>query len=151
MPKELDFENLRLCLDRYQANHLYIRLKGSHGGGVKINEKIGSRTLDFRKDWTGLYFLIDSKEVFHFKLESYGKGFLIAYERFENVDGIERIVVMSKNENPDDPTLPEPKYSVLRSVIDSHLLEIAFNGKMPIKFHSWWNKKAEWKYWTISK
>ncbi|MEA3514766.1 MAG: hypothetical protein U9R34_04780 [Nanoarchaeota archaeon] len=37
MPKELDFENLRLCLDNYQSDFLYIRLVGSMGGEVGID------------------------------------------------------------------------------------------------------------------
>ena len=36
------------------------------GGTVKVNEKLHARTLDFRKDKSGLYMLIDSNEIFHF-------------------------------------------------------------------------------------
>ena len=43
MPKKLDFKNLRLCLDNYSADFLYIRLVGSAGGTVKINEKLKRR------------------------------------------------------------------------------------------------------------
>ena len=54
MPKKLDFKNLRLCIDNYSANFLYIRLVGSAGGTVKVNEKLEGRTLNFRKDRSGL-------------------------------------------------------------------------------------------------
>ena len=81
MPKKLDFKNLRLCLDNHSADFLYIRLVGSAGGTVKINEKLEGRKLDFRKDKSGLYLFIDSSDVFHFPLNDYQKGFSLAYER----------------------------------------------------------------------
>ena len=78
MPKKLDFKNLRLCLDNYSADFLYIRLVGSAGGTVKINEKLEGRALDFKKDKAGLYLLIDSNDMFHFPLDDYQKGFSLA-------------------------------------------------------------------------
>jgi len=150
-PKELDFENLRFCLDNYKANYLYIRLKGASGGDVKVNEKLGDKKLDFKKDKSGLYMLVDSNDVFHFPLKSYDKGFTLAYERFEIKDNIERKIIYPINDVPDNPNLPNPKNSVLMNVLDNHLLEIAFDGKIRIKFHSWWDKELNWKYWTIDK
>src|SRR3989339_373412 len=90
MPKKLDFKNLRLCLDNYSPTFIYIRLVGSMGGTVKVNEKL------------------------------------------------------------EDPNLPEPQKSTLRSVLDDHLIEIDFEGRINLKFHSWWDKPY-WKYWTIDK
>ena len=29
-------------------------------------------------------------------------------------------------------------------------MEISFEGRINLKFHSWWNKPY-WKYWTIDK
>src|SRR3989344_6875730 len=81
MPKRLDFKNLRLCLDNYPADFLYIRLVGSRGGTVKVNESLEGRRLDFRKDKSGLHLLIDLNEVFHFPLKDHQKGFSLAYER----------------------------------------------------------------------
>ncbi len=151
MPKELDFENLRLCLDNYTADLLYIRLIGSMGGAVKVNEGLESKTLDFRKDKSGLYMLIDSNEVFRFSLKDYQKGFSLAYERIEPTeDGIGRRVILSHGIDPYSPNLPEPKRSFLRTVLDDHLMEIFFEGRVNLKFHSWWDKPY-WKYWTIDK
>lgn len=151
MPKELDFENLRLCLNDYTANFLYIRLVGSMGGTVKVNQNMGDKTLDFRKDKSGLYMLIDSKKVFHFPLKDYQKGFSLAYERIEPTeDSIGRIVMLSHRIDPYDPSLSEPKRSFLRTVLDDHLMEIFFEGRVNLKFHSWWDK-PDWKYWTIDK
>ena len=151
MPKELDFENLRLCLDNYFPDFLYIRLIGSMGGTVKVNEKLKGRILDFKKDKSGLYMLIDSNEEFHFPLEAYQKGFSLAYERIEPTkDGVGRMVMLSHGVDPYDPNLPEPRRSFLRNVLDYHLIEIFFEGRINLKFHSWW-KKPHWKYWAIDK
>jgi hypothetical protein len=154
MPKELDFENLRLCLDNFKVDHLFIRLKGSSGGTVKVNENLDNKILDFRRDSSGLYFLIDSEEVFHFPLNDYNseysKGFSLAYERIEPTeDGIGRMVMLGTGIDPYDSDLPEPRSSFLRHVLDDHLLEIFFKGRIDLKFHSWW-QEPHWKYWTIA-
>ncbi len=151
MPKRLDFKNLRLCLDNYPADFLYVRLVGSMGGTVKVNENLEGRTLDFRKDKSGLYLLIDSKEKFHFPLKNYQKGFSLAYERIEPTkNGIGRMVMLSYGIDPYDPNLPEPRRSFLRTALDDHLMEIFFKSRVNLKFHSWWIK-PHWKYWTIDK
>lgn len=151
MPKELDFQNLRLCLDNYSPEFLYIRLVGSMGGTVKINARLEDRTLDFKKDESGLYMIVDSDEVFHFPLKEYHKGFSLAYERIEPTeDGIGRMVMLSHGIDPYDSNLPEPRKSTLRIILDDHLMEIDFQGRINIKFHSWW-EKPHWKYWTIDK
>jgi len=79
MPRELDFENLRLCLDNYEAIRLFIRDCGGiredgkyhPQGRVKISEDLEGKTLDFLKDDSGLYLLVDSNEVFHFPLKNH--------------------------------------------------------------------------------
>jgi hypothetical protein len=151
MPKKLDFENLRLCLDDYSADFLYIRLVGSRGGTVKVNESLEGKALNFKKNKSGLRLLIDLAEVFHFPLKEYQKGFSLAYERIEPTEnGIGRMIMLSEGIDPYDPNLPEPRRSILRTVLDGHLMEIFFEGRVNLKFHSWW-KKPHWKYWTIDK
>ncbi|MDP2925382.1 MAG: hypothetical protein Q8N99_03355 [Nanoarchaeota archaeon] len=146
MPKKLDFKNLRKCLDNYKAESIYIRLVGSSGGTVKVDEGLESKTLDFKKNKSGLHMLIDDLEVFHFPLKDYGKGFSLGYER---IDEKHRMVMLSTGIDPDDPDLPEPTRSILRTVLDYHLMEIYFEGKISLKFHSWWIE-PHWKYWTIA-
>lgn len=149
MPKELDFDNLRLCLDKYRPDFLFIRLVGSHGGTVKVSENLRGRALDFRKNAGGLRVLIGANEVFHFPLKDYQKGFSLAYERVQPTeDGIGRLVMLSTGIDPYDHELPEPRKSVLRTVLDGHLMEIFFEGRVHLKFHSWW-EKPHWKYWTV--
>ena len=160
LPKELDFEHLRLCLDNYHPEQLYIRDCGGYHNGkyslhglTKVNETLEGRTLDFHKNESGLHLLLDAKEIFHFSLQDYDentKGFSVAYERIEMIDGYERQIMLGRGTNPYDVQLPEPRKSILRHDLDRHLLEITFKGRINLKFHSWW-KKPYWKYWKIVK
>ena len=149
---------MRFCLDNYNPIFLYIRDCGGiredgkfHGEGkTKVRAELFDKTLDFRRDNSGLYIFIDSKEVFHFPLRYYHKGFSLAYERIEpSEDGIGRMVMLSRGVDPYDPDLPEPRKSTLRTILDNHLMEIDFEGRVNLKFHSWWDKESDWKYWTI--
>lgn len=155
LPKSLDFEHLRFCLATYEPEWLFIRLVGSKGGEVKVDEDLEGRTLDFQHDETGLSLLIDSKEIIHFPLEDYAKeyskGFTLAYERIlPTEDGIGRMVMLSTGINPYDKRLPEPRRSILRHDLDWHLVEISFKGRIHLKFHSWF-QEPHWKYWTVMK
>lgn len=63
-------------------------------------------------------------------------------------NSVGRMVILSQGVDPYDHDLPEPKRLFLRIVLDNHLMEIFFNGRVNLKFHSWWIK-PHWKYWTI--
>ncbi len=155
MPIELDFENLRYCIDNYSPTFMYIRDCGgvradgkySCQGMSKVREELTDKTLDFRKDTSGLHIIVDSDDLFCFPLEDYPKGFSVAYERIEPI-GIGRMIMLSRGIDPYDPKLPEPTTSTLRTVIDDHFMEIRFEGRIHLKFHSWL-EKPHWKYWTI--
>ena len=67
-----------------------------------------------------------------------------------NKDGIGRLVMLSQGIDPYDSNLPKPEKSTLGTVLDYHLMEIDFKGRVNLKFHSWLNKPF-WKYWTIDK
>ena len=158
MPKELDFGNLRKCIDNFEADRLFIRLIGAKTIGktkeeveaVKVVENLEGRKLDFKKNENNLYMLVDGEKKFHFSLKNYQKGFSLAYERIiPTEDRIGRMVILQTGINPDDPDLPEPRRSFLRNVLDDHLIEIFFKGRIPLKFHSWWSKDKTWKYWTV--
>ncbi|MFH0798232.1 MAG: hypothetical protein V1906_02355, partial [Candidatus Woesearchaeota archaeon] len=128
---------------------IYIRLMGSLGGTVKVNEGLEGRILDFKKNRSGLRIYIDSEEVFHFPLKDYEKGFSLAYERIEPTeDGIGRMVMLSHGIDPYDLKLPEPRRSFLRTVLDDHLMEIYFGGRVHLRFHSWLIK-PHFKYWAV--
>ncbi len=146
---EMNLQTLRFCLDNYVADELFIRLVGSKGGGIKVNEKIGKGKLDFKKDDAGLYFLIGSKEVFHFPWKDVGTragiGFSIAFER--SYPG-GREVALGTGIDPYDPKLPGPKRSALVECVDDHLLKIFFKGRIDLKFHSWY-QEPYWRYWEV--
>ena len=151
LPKRLDIRNLRLCLDNYTPTFLYIRVVGSLGGTEKVRERCEGRSLDFKKDRSGLRMIIDGNAVFHFPLKGYDKGFVLAYERFIQT-GVHTggMLHLSHGVDPYDPNLPEPTRSLLRIILDDHLMEIYFAGRVHLKFHSWL-KEPHWKYWTIRK
>lgn len=160
LPKRLDFKNLRLCLDNYPVDSLYIRDCGGHNpdgsyraqGLAKVNESLEEKDLNFKKDKSGLHLLIDNIKVFHFPLKDYEKGFSLAYERIEPTeDGIGRMVYLSTGIDPYDPNLPEPNRSFLRNIFDKHLIKIYFKGRIHLKFHSWRRIKPYWKYFTVIK
>ena len=161
MPKELDFENLRLCLDNYVAENIFIRdCRGIREDGKydpqglnKVNETLENKNLDFIKNESGLHLLIDTKEVCHFPLKSYGtrdgQGFSLAYERIQPTDdGVGRLVMLGRGEDPYDSKLLEPRRSCLRHTFDDHLIEIYFKGRIDLKFHSW-IEEPHWKFWTV--
>ena len=148
MPRDVDLENLRFCLDNLVTEDIFIRLMGSHGGTVKVKENLKNKKLDFNINSDKLYFFIDSREVFQFKLEKDDKGFAIEYNRYDPKNG--SMIILGAEEEPYDPKLPEPRYSTFRNVLDYHLIEIGFNGRIDLKFHSWW-REPHWKYWTVDK
>jgi hypothetical protein len=153
MPKELDFDNLGLCLDNYRAERLHIRRIGPQGGTSVVNESLEGRTLDFARDKDWIHLLIDDDEVFKFTLKShnneYANGFSLAYERFEKIEHGERLIMLSKGVDPYDHNLPEPRRSILRHELDQHTLEIYFKGRVHLKFHSLW-PELQRKYWTVT-
>lgn len=128
MPKELDFENLRCCLDNYAAKEVFVQTICTKGSETLVDENLKGRKLDFRKDYSGLYLFIDSKETLHFPLKQYDMGFSMIY----------------------DPK-PNSQKSMLRNFIDWKMFWIVFNEKIPLKFHSWRDEEMDLKYWTVDK
>ncbi len=156
IPKELDFDNLRLCIDNYDADRLFIRDCGGYEtdghyrvhGKRKVDEGLEGKALDFKKDDSDLYMLIDSEEVFHFTLDDHYKGFSLAYERYEDMGDYKRMVMLSHGVDPYDTKLPYPEKSLLRNIFNDHLIEIYFKSMVNLKFHSWY-EKPHFKYWII--
>jgi len=148
MKKEHDFDSLRYCLNNYKVNGIFIRLIGSMGGDTKVRTSLTSKLLDFKKDDSGLKFFIDSKEVMHFPLKDYTKGFSLQYERFHD-DG--RIFFYNGiPNNPNEKGLPKIENSIFRGALDWHLVEISFKDKIPLKKDGWLNKPYL-NYWRMDK
>ncbi len=157
MPRKLDFQNLRLCLENYQPTHLFIRDcgRGERVRGItKVSENLEGKTLTFRKNRSGLYLSVNSREIFHFPLEDYEnvhtRGFSLAYERVDATGEYEKELMLPTGVDPYDPNLPEPRQSFLRHDLDHHLLEIYFQGRVHLKFHSWM-QRPHFKYWKVVK
>ncbi len=140
MAKEDDLENLRLCLENYRTDQLYIREVASKGGSVKVNHIFNGEKLGFRKDSSGLSLIIDEEDIFCFPLKNYNKGFSLAYERH---DAEGHMIHLSRGVDPYDSNLPNPSSSILRNVIDEHLLEIYFEGRV--------NLRKEKGVWLVDK
>ena len=136
LPKLLDFEHLRFCLDNYIPEQIFIRLMGSMGGTEKVNEILEDKILNFRTDTKKIYFSIDDQDVIEFSLKNYLQSdfsFTLAYERIENTSKGERYLFLSHGKDPYDSSLLEPKKSILRHSMDWHLIEISFKGRINLE------------------
>lgn len=147
MLQKFDFENLRFCLDNYKPNHLFIRLTGSSGGKTKVSLVLEDQLLDFKKDGSGLHIFVNSDKIFSFPLREYLSGFSLGYER---IDKEGKMIMLGSGEDPYDPKFPEPHLSILRTVLDAHLMEISFPGRVNLKFDSFVNH-GYFKLWMIDK
>lgn len=149
LAKRLVYSDIKYCLANYTPERLFIRLVGSKGGTTKVRESLENKTLDVKKTPGGLSFLINGSEVFTYALDDIGKGFSLAYERLPNEKGV--IPCLPTGINPDDPKLPPVEISLFRSANMNYFLEIDFKGKIPLKFHSWNDKKIGWKSWCVDR
>ena len=132
MPRELDYQNVRKCLDNYVPTKIYLRLMASMGGTVKVDETLEGRTLDILEVDDNWSFLIDGSEVIRLSPRETRWGVSMAYEVTDG-NGCK---VYSTTIAPDDPAFPEAQESVLRYDLEWHLLEITFKGRIPLQFHS---------------
>jgi len=116
------------CLKNYEAINLFVRLRGSVGGDIKIDENLERKTLAVDEVLEGLSFLVDGKKIYvHEEDDFWKRRFSLAYD------------------TEDKPI------SVFRSANGNYLLEITFKGKIPLKFHSWMDEEAGWKYWVVDR
>jgi hypothetical protein len=163
LPPQKCYDMLTWALKNFAAESVYIRLVGSRGGTVKVNEPLERKRLSIKRRRDGLQILINSKEVFLFKTTSIrknsrisGKCWAIAYFRVDKQNRMHYASTGYPNlrepqyTGPDDPKLPEVKKTIFRAVNLDHLIEIVFSGKIPIKRT---NILAcgvkDWYYWEI--
>lgn len=158
MRKPKDLKNLKTCLDNYKPSQLYIRDCGGSNpdgsyriqGMTKVKEGLVGKVLSFEVKKDKLVTLIDDKEVFVFNdFKKRQKGWSLAYERTEQTPEGPRTVMLGTGINPYSKFLPEPDNSILRGLIDNHLMEITFPGRVELAFDGWFFK-PHWKYWKIS-
>lgn len=145
---KIAYGDIRFCLKVLEPEKIFIRNRGSHGGQVQLNENLLNRALNIQRIGQGLSIEIDGSEVFLFELDNLGKRFSLAYERV-NKDNSR--VCLSTGINPNDPNLPEPVYSFFRSANRHYLFELFFPGKIPLQYHSMFDKEAGWKHWKVDR
>lgn len=138
-PKEINYETLRKCLDYFIPKKIYIRMMGSRGGTVKVDESLEGRTLDVQEAYDRWSFLINGKEVISLNNDA-RLGISFMYEIGEGIP------IFTTDKTPDDPEFPEPQQTIMRYDLEWHLLEITFHGKIPIKPHS---KIQGYQYWEV--
>lgn len=157
MRKKDDLKNFKRALKFYKPTNIYIRDCGGTNpdgsfrchGLKKLNQDLESKVLQFEKLDNRLYACIDGIKVFTFdNFNKRYKGLSLAYERTEKTKDGPRMVMLSTGFNPYDCHLPEPDSSILRTIIDDHLMEITFPGRVNIQQDGWWIK-PHWLYWKI--
>lgn len=154
-----------LCdsLKYFQAENVFIRLAGSAGGTVKVNEDVREKTLSLKRRRNGLEIIIDGQTHFLFeqasqkKDEGTGKCWAVAFMRIDPNGRIHCASTGYPNHQepgilgPDDLQLPEVRQTIFRAVNWNHLIEIAFAGKIPIRRtdRTVFSRNPSWYYWDI--
>lgn len=146
------YGDIGFCLQNFKPERIFIRPIGSREHEVKsrLDENLTNKKLNLRKVKEGLMIVIDDSEVFLFNQnKEWGHKFSVAYERFPNDKGV--IPMLSTGINPDDTTLPPVRISSFRCANYDHMLYLDFKGKIPLKFHSWYDQDKIWKYWQVDR
>ncbi len=157
------FDSICYALQHFKVGNIFIRLVGSQGGTVKVNEDIRRKKLELKRCRAGLRIIIDGKEVFLYKQTSFqkdtklsGKMWSLAYLRI----GPNGLMFHGRSgypnpsdyyTGPDDPRLPKVRQTTFRSVNADHLIEIHFSGKIPIqRTNRLVTPRIDWwYYWRI--
>lgn len=150
------FANLRQIFENFSPQHIYIRgLKAPVEYETVLNEELNGRRLLLKKTPKGITIVLDGVEKFLFETgkqkhgdTDWGKDWAIAYHR---VDEQNRMHFASTGyDNPDDPALPTIKKSVLRCCNYRYMVEITFDGKIPLrKAGLIYPDEPHWYYWKV--
>jgi hypothetical protein len=131
------FSSLKHALSHADPVWFFVRFMGSRGGKIVIDEDIKNRKLKIKKQNTTLIFLLDNTIFYEYKKSDGNESWSIQYQRL-----IEGHLFLPRTglpnpwdgdyTGPNDPRLPEPHETKLRSCNGEHLIEIGFNKKIPI-------------------
>jgi hypothetical protein len=152
LAKSKYFSDLCYCIQNYKPESILIRPVGSASDIIKtkISENLQDKKLNVRKTTEGLLFSINESEIFLFQQnKNWGHKFSVSYERYPDKNGV--IPMLSTGINPDDSSLPEVRISSFRCANLDYMLYLNFQGKIPLKFHSWYDKSCGWKYWCVKR
>jgi len=127
--------SLQNALKYFIPAHIFVRDWSTRGGKVLLSESLEGKKLTFKEIKMGLLFFIDGKNVFLFESvgKKWHKEWSVEYEHEQLINGKRVLMHHNNNENPNDPNFPEPKRTILRSGNGLHLIEMTFDGKIPIK------------------
>jgi len=126
------YRNVRKALNNFRAKRIFIRWVGSLGGKTVICENLDGKTLDIKKVKSGLSIIIDGAQRFLYEFSRdkvWGRSFAIEYFRGKEI-------CLPMGINPNNETLPLVRESILRGSNRTHLMEITFKGKIPLRIYS---------------
>mgnify|MGYP001558278754 FL=1 len=155
-------QTLCYALKHFTAEHIFIRLVGHKGGGMKVAENVLRKKLKLKLCKDGLRIIIDEEERFLFRTTSVkrdtrisGKCWSIAFFRIDEQGRQHYGSTGYPNSvdpytGPDDPRLPKVKQTIFRAVNRDHFVEITFLGKIPIRcLNKLVFNTPCWYYWEI--
>jgi len=141
-------QNVERITKHFHPIHVFIRRVGSRGGGVIVSEGVRYKTATITRVTNALLVSIDGVVRFTY-IQSpprarfeWGRKFSIAYERdpyFPASTGFD--------DPYDDQKYPPIHRSVLRGANVDYLLEITFDGVIPLEKAKLW--VAPMYYWRI--
>jgi hypothetical protein len=159
IPPKLSYETIRTCLDNFKTKSIFIRPVGSIDEARKatmttIREDLEDKTLNIKQNKKGISIYLNGSDVFLFENEGcnkrvWGRRWSLAYERDPDpVTGV--IPALGMGINPNDTKLPSVNTSSLRCANRDYMFYLNFNGKIPLKFHSYiFPGDKFYKYWVV--
>lgn len=142
MYMEQDAENIRKALSMYTPIYIFIRdcgTKDRFKGLTKVSLPLENKKFHIRFGNT-LDVMVDDEVVWCGEFnDSYFKGFSCAYERVD-AKGV-MYFPPYPHDTPNNPTYPHVQTSMLRNIIDNHLIEVTFKEKIELE--------KEQEFWKI--
>lgn len=131
---------MKILLKYWKPKCLHVRFVGSSGGKRVIDENLENKDFEIKEIKKDFVIFIEKEKRFNF---SDHRNWTIAYDR--NSDGETYFIAVGGFPNlidpykgPDDPRLPEVKFSTLRGIVNSNqLFELTFYGK--VLLHKYWS------------
>ena len=137
------YKNIRIVMDNFTQKHIFISQQYSKGPKTLIHKTLVKKDFDIKKTAEWLLVIIDGEERFvHTINDNWSKRFCLAYIR-------DPLVFLPIGLNPDDESLSPVKESMIRGVNGDYLIEITFEGKIPLSIHSLKDKDRGCNIWKL--
>jgi hypothetical protein len=153
LKQDMKFENLQYALNNYKSLFLMIRPFSLGNSTFHLAENLEDKLLTFTLDKFGLT-LFTNKELVHFPLKDYKGEFKLEY-RDDRDMRIYQYDITQQGYNyfddPNDPMMPNPSKSVFRTILDDSLVEIDFEGKIPLELDKLVKNNLGNSYWKLVK